>query len=107
MSTDFFPLPSNLPVPIDDGATAHLQGLLLPDLDLPCTDRRVVNLARLAGRWVIYVYPMTGRPGVPLPSGWDEIPGARGCTPQSCGFRDHYAQLKALNVRVLGLSTQS
>jgi peroxiredoxin len=107
MSTDFFPLPSNLPVPIEDGAAAHLPGLLLPDLNLPSTDGKAVNLARLDGLWVIYIYPMTGRPGVPLPVGWDEIPGARGCTPQSCGFRDHYAQLHMLNVGVLGLSTQT
>jgi peroxiredoxin len=107
MSTDFFPLPNNLPVPMDDGAAAHLQGLMLPDLDLPSTDGNTINLARLGGRWVIYVYPMTGRPGVPLPSGWDAIPGARGCTPQSCGFRDHYAELQALDVSVLGLSTLS
>jgi peroxiredoxin len=107
MSTDFFPLPTNLPVPIDDGAAAHLPGLLLPDLDLPSTDGKTVNLAHLDGRWVIYVYPMTGRPGVPLPSGWDEIPGARGCTPQSCSFRDLYTELQALNVRVVGLSSQT
>jgi len=61
----------------------------------------------MSGRWVIYVYPMTGRPDVPLPDGWDGIPGARGCTPQSCGFRDHYAELKALNTGVFGLSAQT
>lgn len=61
----------------------------------------------MSGRWVIYVYPMTGRPDVPLPDGWDGIPGARGCTPQSCGFRDHYAELMALNTGVFGLSAQT
>jgi peroxiredoxin len=107
VTTNFFPLPENLPVPVDDGAAAHLDGSVLPDLALPSTDGTSVNLARLAGRWVIYVYPMTGRPGVPLFDGWDGIPGARGCTPQSCGFRDHYAELKALQCGVFGLSTQT
>jgi peroxiredoxin len=106
MSTDYSQLPKNLPTPIDDGAAAHLEGAHLPDLTLQSTAGTTVNLARLSGRWVIYIYPMTGRPGIPLPDGWDMIPGARGCTPQSCGFRDHYAELKALNTGVFGLSAQ-
>jgi len=92
---------------VDDGAAAHLPGLLLPDLTFPGTDNENVNLASLDGRWVIYIYPMTGRPGVPLPDGWDEIPGARGCTPQSCSFRDHYSELKSRGVGVFGLSEQT
>ena len=107
MSTSFLQLPTDLPVPIDDGAASHLPGLPLPDLALPGTHGASVNLAGLAGRWVIYVYPMTGRPDVPLPDGWDGIPGARGCTPQSCSFRDHHAELRALNTSVLGLSAQT
>lgn len=107
MSTSFLQLPANLPVPIDDGAASHLPGLPLPGLALPGTHGASVNLAGLEGRWVIYIYPMTGRPGVPLPDGWDGIPGARGCTPQSCSFRDHHAELRALNCSVLGLSTQT
>jgi peroxiredoxin len=100
-------LPDNLPVPKDDGAAKHLFGLRLPDLALSATDGTTVNLSRLAGRTVVYVYPRTGKPGQPLPTGWDAIPGARGCTPQSCAFRDHYAELKQLGVRQLyGLSTQ-
>jgi peroxiredoxin len=106
MSTDFFPLPKDLPVPIDDGAAAHLVGLELPNVSLVSTNGTNINIKELTGRWVIYVYPMTGRPGVPLPDGWDGIPGARGCTPQSCSFRDHYAELKALHTGVFGLSTQ-
>ena len=102
-----FELPKNLPRPVDDGAAAHLEGMDLPDLSLPSTDSTIVNLASLPGRCVIYVYPMTGRPGVPLPDGWDAIPGARGCTPQSCGFRDHFAELKALGAAVFGLSSQT
>jgi peroxiredoxin len=79
----------------------------LPDLALAATDGSQVNLSALKGRTVIYVYPRTGRPGVPAPDGWDAIPGARGCTPQSCGFRDHFADLKGLGVAALyGLSTQ-
>ena len=100
-------LPDNLPVPQDDGAARHLKGLRLPDLALAATDGAAVNLSRLKGRTVVYVYPRTGRPGVPAPDGWDAIPGARGCTPQSCGFRDHFADLKRLGVaRLYGLSTQ-
>ncbi|MGC4402755.1 peroxiredoxin [Methyloversatilis sp. MC4-4] len=99
-------LPADLPVPTDDGAAAHLEGRLLPALALPATDGRTVHLSTLPGLQVIYIYPMTGRPGVPLPEGWDAIPGARGCTPQSCAFRDHHTELAALGAGVFGLSTQ-
>ncbi|MCQ1548171.1 MAG: peroxiredoxin [Candidatus Accumulibacter phosphatis] len=104
---NFMELPENLPVPTDDGAAAHLQGLFLPALTLPATDGSTVSLNELHGRWVIYIYPMTGRPGLPLPERWDGIPGARGCTPQSCSFRDHHAELAALQTGVFGLSVQS
>ncbi|HEX6828765.1 MAG TPA: hypothetical protein VF104_07280, partial [Burkholderiales bacterium] len=87
MSANFSELPKDLPRPTDDGAASHLQGMSLPKLVLPATDGTDVDLAAIPGRVVIYIYPMTGRPGVPLPDGWDGIPGARGCTPQSCGFR--------------------
>ena len=100
-------LPSDIPVPQDDGAARHLSRAKLPDLALPATDGAAVSLAKLAGRTVIYIYPRTGVPGVDPPAGWDLIPGARGCTPQSCSFRDHFAELKSLGVaRVFGLSTQ-
>jgi peroxiredoxin len=101
-------LPDDLPVPQDDGAARHLTGAALPDIALPATDGAVVNLSRLMGRTVAYIYPRTGRPGQPLPHGWDAIPGARGCTPQSCGFRDHFAELKRLGIaQLFGLSTQT
>jgi peroxiredoxin len=100
-------LPADLPAPLDDGAARHLPGTRLPDLALMATDGTAVNLSRLAGRTVLYLYPRTGRPGQALPEGWDAIPGARGCTPQSCAFRDHFAELKALGVaHLFGLSTQ-
>lgn len=99
-------LPNNLPVPVNDGAADHLEGSLLPHLALLSTDGATVNLAELQGRCVIYIYPMTGRPDVPLPDGWDGIPGARGCTPQSCSFRDHYVELSESNTGVFGLSSQ-
>jgi len=100
-------LPEDLPVPLDDGAARHLPGMRLPDLALPATDGSSVNLSKLDGRTVIYAYPRTGRPGAQLPTGWDAIPGARGCTPQSCGFRDHHADLQRAGVtHLFGLSTQ-
>lgn len=106
MTTPLTALPADLPVPEDDGAAAHLDGLALPAIDLPATDGRTVRLSALPGLQVIYIYPMTGRPGLPLPEGWDALPGARGCTPQSCAFRDHHAELAALGAGVFGLSTQ-
>jgi peroxiredoxin len=107
MSTNFFELPKDLPRPIDDGAASHLEGMKMPSVGLDATDGKTVDLGVIPGRFVLYVYPMTGRPGVPLPDGWDSIPGARGCTPQSCAFRDHYSELKSLNTSVFGLGTQS
>ena len=100
-------LPSDLPVPIDDGAARHLAGTRLPDITLAATTGPAVTLSKLKGVTVLYVYPRTGVPGVDTLPGWDDIPGARGCTPQSCGFRDHFAELKALGVaQVYGLSSQ-
>ena len=87
-------LPTELPVPQDDGGARHLTGLQLPALALDATDGSHVELSKLAGRTVVYIYPRTGVPGQPSPEGWDAIPGARGCTPQSCSFRDHFAELK-------------
>jgi peroxiredoxin len=100
-------LPLDIPVPQDDGRARHLTGLKLPDVALPATSGGAVSLSTLKGLTVLYIYPRTGVPGVDPPPGWDQIPGARGCTPQSCGFRDHFAELKALGVtQVFGLSTQ-
>lgn len=107
MSTNLFQLASDLPRPIDDGAAAHLEGAVLPHVVLHATDGASVNLGELKGQFVIYVYPMTGRPDVSMPDGWDGIPGARGCTPQSCRFRDHYGELKELGAGVFGLSAQT
>lgn len=100
-------LPTDLPIPVDDGACDHLTGVDLPDVSLPSTKGGRVTLSALTGLTVIYIYPMTGRPGIPLPDGWDQIPGARGCTPQSCSFRDHHSELIQLGAEVYGLSTQS
>ena len=100
-------LPDHLPVPQDDGAVRHLMGIRLPDVALPATDGASVDLSKLRGRTVVYVYPRTGRPGHATPTGWDAIPGARGCTPQSCGFRDHATEFAAAGARVAGLSAQT
>lgn len=96
------------PVPVDDGAAAHLAGLDVARVVLPSTIGGQVDLAEAAhDLLVVYVYPRTGRPGEPLPAGWDEIPGARGCTPQSCAFRDHIGELAAHGASVIGISAQS
>ena len=104
---NLYELPSDLPVPVDDGACAHLPGMRLPRVALPSTAGCLVDLAGLSGRTVLYCYPRTGKPDEPSPPGWNEIPGARGCTPQSCAFRDRHSELQAQGVRVFGLSTQS
>lgn len=98
---------SSLPAPENDGAADHLKGMPVPEIALGATDGRSVDLSKAPGLTVVYAYPMTGRPGTALPDGWDDIPGARGCTPQSCAFRDHFQELHALGVaQVYGLSTQ-
>jgi peroxiredoxin len=101
-------LPPDLPLPQDDGAADHLAGCALPPLELPATDGSRVRLDQLPGWVVVYAYPRTGVPGEdPLVPDWDAIPGARGCTPESCGFRDHFTELRAAGVAlVFGLSTQ-
>ena len=106
-SDDLHSLPPGLPVPIDDGACAHLQGATLPPVTLAATSGERVTLATLPGRTVVYAYPRTGVPDRDPPPGWDQIPGARGCTPQSCGYRDQMAAFRAFGARVFGLSTQT
>jgi peroxiredoxin len=106
-SDDLHRLPEALPVPVDDGACAHLPGTRVPSVPLLSTQGRLIDLAGLPGTSVVYADPRTGRPDVDPPAGWNEIPGARGCTPQSCAFRDHHAELQALGARVFGLSTQT
>ena len=98
---------SAIPAPLDDGATRHLVGAKLASVPLRATNGSMVDLSTLPGRTVVYAYPRTGKPGVENPPGWDMIPGARGCTPQSCSFRDHFAELKGLGVtNLFGLSAQ-
>jgi peroxiredoxin len=108
MSFDPRQLPPDLPVPEDDGAASHLRGSLLPHVRLQSTHGGTVDLAHAADeRLVAYVYPMTGAPGRALPEGWNDIPGARGCTPQSCAFRDSLGEFTAYGASVLGISAQS
>lgn len=100
--------PPGLPVPVDDGACQHVPGTRVPPLSLPSTAGGIVDLQdAAAGTLVLFIYPRTGKPNVPPPRGWDEIPGARGCTPQACAFRDRYVELRALGADVLGLSAQT
>jgi peroxiredoxin len=99
---------SKIPTPSDDGGASHLIGLRLPTISLLATSGEKIDLSRLKGRTVVYAYPMTGQPGVPLPDGWDMVPGARGCTPQSCAFRDHAEELGSAGAQaIFGLSTQA
>jgi peroxiredoxin len=101
-------LPGDLPVPVDDGAAHHLLGTRLPQLAFEATTGGPLELREIAaGILVLYVYPRTGRPGIDPPAGWDEIPGARGCTPQSCAFRDHHSEFGRFRARVAGLSSQT
>lgn len=105
---DYQRLPPDLPVPTDDGGASHLTGLRVPAVSLESTRDAHADLAELAAaRLVAYVYPRTGTPGEPLPQGWDDIPGARGCTPQSCAYRDSLAEFTALEATVVGLSAQA
>src|SRR5437868_14080312 len=100
--TNLSELPTDLPVPDDDGAADHLIGVRVPRIELRSTADRMVNLADVSNEktTVVYCYPMTGVPGQPLPEGWNDIPGARGCTPQSCNFRDHFGEINALDACV-------
>lgn len=109
MTHDPLSLPADLPRPVDDGAADHLPGLMLPSISLPSTHGGVVDLAARSrlGRLVVFSYPRTGQPGVEPPAGWDAIPGARGCTPQACGFRDLARDFAALEMTIFGLATQS
>jgi peroxiredoxin len=103
---DIHRVPVDLPVPEDDGAADHLVGAVVPAIALNATTGETVQLDQLEGRTVLFCYPRTGRPDEELPPGWNAIPGARGCTPEACGFRDSHAQFTDLGVRVLALSTQ-
>lgn len=106
--SDFLTLPEGLEPPPDDGAASHLEGRSLPRVELASTAGGTVDLGTLSRTAVIYFYPLTGRPGTPLPGGWDDIPGARGCTPQACSFRDLYEEFGKLGVsNIFGVLTQT
>jgi peroxiredoxin len=105
--SSYLDLPENLPVPQDDGAADHLDGVKLNQVSLKATNGELIDLSSLKGTTVVFIYPMTGVPGVALPDGWDDIPGARGCTPQACSYRDNYPKLKAHLDNLFGLSVQS
>ena len=102
-----FSIPADLPIPLDDGACEHLKNKRIPNISLWSTDDQEINLFSLPDWNVIFCYPMTGRPGVSIPEGWVQIPGAAGCTPQACSYRDNHAELKRNGVGVYGISTQT
>ena len=104
---DLQTLPEDLPPPVDDGACDHLPGREVPSIGLPASTGGTVDPSALPGRNVVYCFPRAGQPGTPSPAGWDRIPGARGCTPQSCAFRDHHHKIRSLHAEIFGLSTQS
>lgn len=107
-STDLLTLPVDLPRPVDDGAAAHLQGLRLPSVQLPATNGGTVDLSTAKGLAIVFAYPRTGRPGeAPLVPDWDSIPGARGCTPEACSFRDLETEFEMFSAKIFGLSTQT
>jgi peroxiredoxin len=107
-SDNIYELPKDLPVPVDDGACNHLAGLAVPSIPRRSTKGRMVDLSKTASpRTVVYAYPRTGEPDKDPPPGWNEIPGARGCTPETCAFRDHYKEMKTLGAEVFGLSSQT
>ena len=106
MTSGYTSLPADLPVPVDDGAAKHLKAMRVPSLALPSTMGADIDLSRLSGRAAVFAYPMTGKPGVALPDGWDAIPGARGCTPQNCAIRDMHGEFASHGVSVFALSTQ-
>lgn len=107
MATNYGELPPNLPIPEDDGGADHLTGMALPRVRLPSTLGGTLDLADLSrGLLVAYVYPRTGTPSRPSPAGWDDVPGARGCTPQGCAYRDSLAEFTSLGATVLGVSAQ-
>lgn len=108
MRTDLYQLPDGLPVPVDDGACDHLNATAMPVVKLPATDGTQVDVAEVSRRRsVFFFYPRSGRPDEPPLPGWDDIPGARGCTPQSCAYRDLYGEFQALGVSVFGVSSQN
>lgn len=102
-----FSIPTDLPIPLDDGACEHLENMRIANVSLWSTNDQEINLSSVSGWNVIFCYPMTGRPGVPIPEGWVQIPGAAGCTPQACSYRDGHAELKRNGVGIYGVSTQT
>lgn len=107
-SDNLYELPADIPVPVDDGACDHLLGCLIPPIELPSTSGQSVDLSKQSSPIVvIYCYPRTGTPNCDPPPGWNNIPGARGCTPESISFRDYYKQFKDYGAEIFGLSTQS
>lgn len=106
MTQNLSKLPKNLPVPTDDGLASHLVGTKMPSVVLKSTSGKLIDITTLDGWKIVYCYPLTGRPDMNLPDGWDQIPGARGCTPEACAFRNFHQELRSMGVSVFGLSTQ-
>ena len=103
---NIYELPAGLPVPFDDGACSHLVGMRMPRVALRSTTGKRVDLAVVSSKRVLFFFPAAGRPGIPSPAGWNDIPGARGCTPQICSFRDSTAEIQRLGFQIFGVSAQ-
>ncbi|VAW52529.1 Alkyl hydroperoxide reductase subunit C-like protein [hydrothermal vent metagenome] len=104
---DLYQLPEGLPVPVDDGACNHLEGAPFPSMLITVTPHATYDFSKEKGINIIFFYPMIGHPDSLPMTGWNEIPGARGCTPQALSYKNYFRQITKLGVRLFGASSQA